>query len=141
MTRHDHHPNQKYTADDPESENSLPALTYSLVSPNPIKTLPTSPDILTNVPLLQKRQRIRIRPTHIIPKHIRITLVVDIRARKELYRRSDYARDEEDEEYKGEQHHGAWEQFSLRDEGDFDDDEYYGEGADGNAVGHDPGEG
>lgn len=97
-----------------------------------------SSSLLTDIPLLQKRQRIRIWTTTIIPKHIRIALIIDIRAREKLYRGADYACDEEDEEDEGEQHHGAWEEFALCDEGDFDEDEDYGQRADCDAVGHDP---
>jgi len=98
-------------------------------------------DVLTNIPLLQKRQRIQIRSARAVPKHIRIALVIDIRAREELYRGSDYACDKEHEEDEGEEHHGAGEELPLRNVDDFDDDEYYGERADGDAVGHDPVEG
>jgi hypothetical protein len=118
LASHDHHPDEEYHTNDPEGEFSLPAL--------------------ADIPLLQKRQRIPTRPLRIAVEDVLIAQVVDIGAGKELYRSTDYACDEEHEQDKGEHHHGAWEQFPLRNVDDFDDDEEYGDGANGNAVGHYP---
>jgi hypothetical protein len=54
--------------------------------------------VLTNIPLLQVRQRIRPRPARRIVKYICIALIIDIRTRKQLYRSPDYARDEQDKQ-------------------------------------------
>lgn len=113
LARHDHHPDKKHAAYDPERKDCLPALTYSPISHKiPSYTQPPTTrwreQVLTDIPLLQKRQRIRIRAICPIPKHIRIALVINIRARKQLYRSADDARDEQHEQDEGEQHHGAW---------------------------------
>ena len=94
--------------------------------------------ILTDVPLLQKRQCLQSWSTCVIIEDECVTLVVDIWSGEELNRGSDYSGDEEDEEDKGQQHHGDWEQSSLRNEDDFDNDEDYSQCADCDTVGHDP---
>lgn len=58
--------------------------------------------ILTDVPLLQKRQCIHIRPTCVIVEDVCIALVVDVWSGEELYGGSDYPGNEEDKEDKGE---------------------------------------
>jgi hypothetical protein len=93
---------------------------------------------LTDILLLQIRQCISIWPLIRTVEYIRITLIIDIRSRKQLYRRADDACDEEHKQDKREEHHGAWDKATLRDEDDFNDDEEDGEGADCNAVGHNP---
>ena len=93
---------------------------------------------LTDIPLLQKRQRIEIWPISVIIEYICIALIVYIWAGEELYRCPDYACNEQDEQDKREQHHQPREQFALGNVYDFDDDEDDGERADGDAVGHDP---
>lgn len=93
---------------------------------------------LTNIPLLQIRERIQTRAIRRVVKHIRIAQIVNIRACEQLYRSSNDAGDEEHEQDEGQQHHGAREQAALGDEDDFDDEEEYRERADGYAVGHDP---
>jgi hypothetical protein len=119
LTRHNHHPHQKHRANNPKRKLGLPILAY--------------------IPLLQPRQRIAIRPLIRTVEHIRVALVIDVRAGEQLDRGPDYAGDEEYQQDEGEQHHGAREQAALRDEDDFDDDEEDGQGADCDAVGHDPG--
>ena len=94
--------------------------------------------IRTDVPLLQKRKRVRIRPADVIIENIRVALIVDVRPSEKLDRSTDDAGDEQDKQDEGEQHHGAREKLALGDVDDFDDDEYYGERADCYAVGHDP---
>jgi hypothetical protein len=137
LAGHNHHPDQKDGSNDPECEFSLPALTYhKTVSKTYLTTLNTSQ--LTDIPLLQVCKCIPSWPLGAVAEHICIALIVDIRSRKQLYRRADYACDEEHEEDKGEQHHSAGKESALRDEDDFDDDEDEGKGADGDAVGHDP---
>jgi hypothetical protein len=118
LTRHNHHPHQENTPNNPKRKLRLPAL--------------------ANIALLQERERIPIRPRGIVVKHVRIALVVDIRASEKLDRGPDYAGDEQYEQDEREEHHSAWEQLALRDKDDFNDDEEDGEGADGYAVGHYP---
>lgn len=60
LTRHDHHPHQKHTSDNPKRKFRLPAL--------------------TNIPLLQKRKRVQIRAVLVIAKDIGVALVVDVGA-------------------------------------------------------------
>lgn len=97
------------------------------------------PDVRTDIPLLQERKRIRIWPAAVVIEHVRVALVVDVRASEELYCRANDAGNEEHKQDEGEQHHGGGEKLALRDVYDFDNDEYYGECADRDAVGHDPG--
>jgi hypothetical protein len=92
---------------------------------------PLYEDIRTDIPLLQKRQRVRIRPRYIIAEHIRIALIINVWPCEELDRGANNAGDEKHEQDEREQHHSSGEQLALRDEGDFDDDEDYGERADG----------
>jgi len=94
---------------------------------------------LTNVTLLQKRQRIDIGALASGVEHVDVAEIVDVGASKELDGGADDAGDEEDEQDEGEQHHEPGEQLALRNVGDFDEDEDEGERADGDAVGHDPG--
>jgi hypothetical protein len=78
---------------------------------NLLASIPSHPSTfhikLTDIPLLQVRQRIRTRPARRIIKHIRIALIIDVRASKQLYRSPDYARDEQHEQDEAEKHHGA----------------------------------
>jgi hypothetical protein len=77
LTRHDHHPHQEHRPNNPKRKLGLPVLTYIL--------------------LLQPRQRIRIRALVPAVEHVRVTLVVDVRAREKLDRGPDDAGDEEHE--------------------------------------------
>jgi hypothetical protein len=77
LTRHDHHPHQKHRPNNPKRKLGLPVLAYIL--------------------LLQPRQRIRIRALVPAVEHVRVALVVDVRAREKLDRGPDDAGDEEHE--------------------------------------------
>jgi hypothetical protein len=137
LTCHDHHPHQKDCSNDPKRKLSLPALTYQTPI-SPIIPLLHQISRLTNILLLQIRQSISIRPLIRAVKHIRITLIIDIRSRKQLYRSPNYTSDEEYQQDEREEHHGAWDEAALRNEDDFNDDEEDGECADCYAIRHDP---
>jgi hypothetical protein len=125
LTGHDHHPHQEHTAHNPEREFRLPALTCSMS----LVSCPSSYQerhALTDILLLQKRKRIPTRSAHTFAKHIRVALIVDIGACKQLNRSADDACDEEDKQDEGEQHHGAGQKLALRNEDDFNEDEDYG---------------
>lgn len=89
--------------------------------------------------MLQERQCVCVWSTAVVVENVRVTLVVDVWPSEELYRGADYTGNEEDEQDEGEQHHGAWEQFALRNVDDLDNDEDYGERANCYTVWHDPG--
>jgi hypothetical protein len=94
--------------------------------------------VLTDVPLLQERQCIHVRPPCVVVEDVCIALVIDVWSGEELDRSSNDSGDEENEEDEGEEHHGAREEFPLRNVDDFDDDEDYSQCADRDAVGHYP---
>jgi hypothetical protein len=111
--------------------------TFCSITPSLPPSPPANPKIrkqLTDILLLQKRQRLQIRPILLIIKHITIAHLINRRLAKKLDPRAHSSRQEEHKQDEGEQHHDAWEQFALRDEYHFDDDEDEGEGADGYAV-------
>lgn len=72
-------------------------------------------------------------------KDVRVALALDVALRaEELDRGLDEAGDVEDEEDEGADDDEAGQHAALVDEQEHEDDEDDGEGADGDAVGHDP---
>ena len=93
---------------------------------------------LTDTILLQPRQSINILSHNRLARDIRLAILAHVPRTEELDGCADQAGEVEGEEDEGERHDGLRDQVLAGHEHGHPDEVDYGQGADGDAVGHDP---
>lgn len=115
LITHNHHPEQKHYANKLKCPRRLPAL--------------------TNIVLLQPRQRLETLSLRLSVLHIQIAVPIHISSRTpEFHAGADYSDHPEDEEDEGAEDYYAGEELFLLDEDYEDDDKDYAEGAGDDVV-------